>query len=182
VFLKIAPTIRLAGERDAGRAASKASRAPFNSRAARLDRIGPSFCCHTSGTRRCINRPTPLPTLASKTPPTSRRTIFPGAASEEVCSRHFSVPRTAARTCPSRTPPAEGGWTCGNYAAAPGADITDGTSITFLVHEVRAGVNAMDRRGTWAIGLSRGQHGQRWADQHRHSQQHGGRVRRDRGS
>jgi prepilin-type processing-associated H-X9-DG protein len=39
-----------------------------------------------------------------------------------------------------------------NYGAR-GADITDGTSITFLVHEVRAGVNAMDRRGTWAMGF-----------------------------
>jgi prepilin-type processing-associated H-X9-DG protein len=33
------------------------------------------------------------------------------------------------------------------------ADITDGTSTTFLVHEVRIGVNSMDRRGTWAMGF-----------------------------
>jgi prepilin-type processing-associated H-X9-DG protein len=33
------------------------------------------------------------------------------------------------------------------------ADITDGTSTTFLVHEVRIGVNASDRRGTWALGM-----------------------------
>jgi prepilin-type N-terminal cleavage/methylation domain-containing protein/prepilin-type processing-associated H-X9-DG protein len=31
--------------------------------------------------------------------------------------------------------------------------IPDGTSTTFLVHEVRVGVNAMDRRGVWALGL-----------------------------
>jgi prepilin-type processing-associated H-X9-DG protein len=33
------------------------------------------------------------------------------------------------------------------------ADITDGTSTTFLAHEVRLGINAMDRRGTWAMGF-----------------------------
>jgi prepilin-type N-terminal cleavage/methylation domain-containing protein/prepilin-type processing-associated H-X9-DG protein len=32
-------------------------------------------------------------------------------------------------------------------------DITDGTSLTFLVHEVRVGVSALDRRGTWAMGF-----------------------------
>lgn len=32
-------------------------------------------------------------------------------------------------------------------------DITDGTSVTFMLHEVRVGVNAMDRRGTWAMGF-----------------------------
>src|SRR5207244_1161021 len=32
-------------------------------------------------------------------------------------------------------------------------DILDGTSTTFLVHEVRAGVNPADRRGTWALGM-----------------------------
>ena len=32
-------------------------------------------------------------------------------------------------------------------------DISDGTSSTFLFHEVRIGVNSTDIRGTWAIGL-----------------------------
>jgi prepilin-type N-terminal cleavage/methylation domain-containing protein/prepilin-type processing-associated H-X9-DG protein len=32
-------------------------------------------------------------------------------------------------------------------------DITDGTSVTFMVHEVRVGVSAADRRGTWAMGF-----------------------------
>jgi prepilin-type processing-associated H-X9-DG protein len=32
-------------------------------------------------------------------------------------------------------------------------DISDGTSNTFLVHEVRVGVSAADRRGTWAMGM-----------------------------
>jgi prepilin-type processing-associated H-X9-DG protein len=32
-------------------------------------------------------------------------------------------------------------------------DITDGTSVTFLVHEVRVGVSGADRRGTWALGF-----------------------------
>ncbi|HKB02830.1 MAG TPA: DUF1559 domain-containing protein [Gemmataceae bacterium] len=31
--------------------------------------------------------------------------------------------------------------------------ITDGTSSTFLFHEVRVGVNAKDPRGTWALGF-----------------------------
>jgi prepilin-type N-terminal cleavage/methylation domain-containing protein/prepilin-type processing-associated H-X9-DG protein len=31
--------------------------------------------------------------------------------------------------------------------------ISDGTSTTFLFHEVRIGVNAADIRGTWALGL-----------------------------
>lgn len=31
--------------------------------------------------------------------------------------------------------------------------IPDGTSTTFLVHEVRIGLNAMDRRGVWAMGM-----------------------------
>jgi prepilin-type N-terminal cleavage/methylation domain-containing protein/prepilin-type processing-associated H-X9-DG protein len=39
-----------------------------------------------------------------------------------------------------------------NYGAKI-ADITDGTSLTFMVHEVRVGVNSMDRRGTWAMGF-----------------------------
>jgi prepilin-type processing-associated H-X9-DG protein len=39
-----------------------------------------------------------------------------------------------------------------NYGARIG-DITDGTSVTFMVHEVRIGVNAADRRGTWALGF-----------------------------
>jgi prepilin-type N-terminal cleavage/methylation domain-containing protein/prepilin-type processing-associated H-X9-DG protein len=39
-----------------------------------------------------------------------------------------------------------------NYGARI-ADITDGTSTTFLVHEVRVGVNAQDRRGVWAMGM-----------------------------
>jgi prepilin-type N-terminal cleavage/methylation domain-containing protein/prepilin-type processing-associated H-X9-DG protein len=33
-------------------------------------------------------------------------------------------------------------------------DITDGTATTFLVHEVRIGLNAADRRGTWAMGMA----------------------------
>jgi prepilin-type N-terminal cleavage/methylation domain-containing protein/prepilin-type processing-associated H-X9-DG protein len=33
------------------------------------------------------------------------------------------------------------------------ADITDGTSNTFLFHEVRIGINSADRRGTWALGM-----------------------------
>jgi prepilin-type processing-associated H-X9-DG protein/prepilin-type N-terminal cleavage/methylation domain-containing protein len=33
------------------------------------------------------------------------------------------------------------------------ADILDGTSNTFLFHEVRIGVNSADRRGTWAMGM-----------------------------
>ena len=32
-------------------------------------------------------------------------------------------------------------------------DITDGTSATFLFHEVRIGVNSKDIRGTWALGM-----------------------------
>jgi prepilin-type N-terminal cleavage/methylation domain-containing protein/prepilin-type processing-associated H-X9-DG protein len=32
-------------------------------------------------------------------------------------------------------------------------DITDGTSTTFLFHEVRIGVNSQDIRGTWALGM-----------------------------
>jgi prepilin-type N-terminal cleavage/methylation domain-containing protein/prepilin-type processing-associated H-X9-DG protein len=32
-------------------------------------------------------------------------------------------------------------------------DITDGTSTTFLFHEVRIGVNSKDIRGTWALGM-----------------------------
>jgi prepilin-type N-terminal cleavage/methylation domain-containing protein/prepilin-type processing-associated H-X9-DG protein len=39
-----------------------------------------------------------------------------------------------------------------NYGARL-TDITDGTSLTFMVHEVRVGVNAADRRGTWAMGF-----------------------------
>jgi prepilin-type processing-associated H-X9-DG protein/prepilin-type N-terminal cleavage/methylation domain-containing protein len=39
-----------------------------------------------------------------------------------------------------------------NYGARL-ADITDGTANTFMVHEVRVGVNAADRRGTWAMGF-----------------------------
>jgi prepilin-type processing-associated H-X9-DG protein len=33
-------------------------------------------------------------------------------------------------------------------------EVTDGTSTTFLVHEVRTGVSAADRRGTWAMGMA----------------------------
>lgn len=33
------------------------------------------------------------------------------------------------------------------------SEITDGTANTFLVHEVRVGVSAADRRGTWAMGF-----------------------------
>jgi prepilin-type N-terminal cleavage/methylation domain-containing protein/prepilin-type processing-associated H-X9-DG protein len=32
-------------------------------------------------------------------------------------------------------------------------DITDGSSNTFLFHEVRIGINSMDRRGVWAMGM-----------------------------
>ncbi len=32
-------------------------------------------------------------------------------------------------------------------------DITDGTSLTFLFHEVRIGVTSQDLRGTWALGM-----------------------------
>jgi prepilin-type N-terminal cleavage/methylation domain-containing protein/prepilin-type processing-associated H-X9-DG protein len=32
--------------------------------------------------------------------------------------------------------------------------ITDGTSNTFLFHEVRIGVTSQDRRGTWALGMA----------------------------
>jgi prepilin-type N-terminal cleavage/methylation domain-containing protein/prepilin-type processing-associated H-X9-DG protein len=32
-------------------------------------------------------------------------------------------------------------------------DIADGTSNTFLFHEVRIGVSSADRRGTWALGM-----------------------------
>src|SRR5262249_17656034 len=42
---------------------------------------------------------------------------------------------------------------CSNNVKQIIADITDGTSSTFMVHEVRAGLNAMDRRGTWALGF-----------------------------
>jgi prepilin-type N-terminal cleavage/methylation domain-containing protein/prepilin-type processing-associated H-X9-DG protein len=31
--------------------------------------------------------------------------------------------------------------------------IPDGTSTTFFVHEVRVGLNSMDRRGVWAMGM-----------------------------
>jgi prepilin-type processing-associated H-X9-DG protein len=31
--------------------------------------------------------------------------------------------------------------------------IPDGTSNTFMVHEVRIGVNSQDRRGVWAMGM-----------------------------
>jgi hypothetical protein len=31
--------------------------------------------------------------------------------------------------------------------------IPDGTSTSFLVHEVRIGLNAKDRRGVWALGM-----------------------------
>ena len=40
-----------------------------------------------------------------------------------------------------------------NYGARM-TDITDGTSVTFMVHEVRVGVSSMDRRGTWALGFA----------------------------
>jgi prepilin-type processing-associated H-X9-DG protein len=33
------------------------------------------------------------------------------------------------------------------------AGITDGTSNTFLFHEVRIGINSQDRRGVWALGM-----------------------------
>ena len=34
------------------------------------------------------------------------------------------------------------------------AEIADGTAKTFLVHEVRTGMSAADRRGTWALGMA----------------------------
>jgi prepilin-type N-terminal cleavage/methylation domain-containing protein/prepilin-type processing-associated H-X9-DG protein len=39
-----------------------------------------------------------------------------------------------------------------NYGARF-VDVTDGTSVTFMVHELRVGGNSMDRRGTWAMGF-----------------------------
>jgi prepilin-type processing-associated H-X9-DG protein len=39
-----------------------------------------------------------------------------------------------------------------NYGARI-VDITDGSSNTIMVDEVRVGVNALDRRGTWAMGM-----------------------------
>jgi prepilin-type N-terminal cleavage/methylation domain-containing protein/prepilin-type processing-associated H-X9-DG protein len=39
-----------------------------------------------------------------------------------------------------------------NYGCRFG-DITDGTSNTFLFHEVRIGVTSADKRGTWALGM-----------------------------
>jgi prepilin-type N-terminal cleavage/methylation domain-containing protein/prepilin-type processing-associated H-X9-DG protein len=47
----------------------------------------------------------------------------------------------------SKTPPMAIGFGC----RIP--DIKDGTSNTFLFHEVRIGVNGLDRRGTWALGM-----------------------------
>jgi prepilin-type N-terminal cleavage/methylation domain-containing protein/prepilin-type processing-associated H-X9-DG protein len=75
-----------------------------------------------------------------------------------------------------------GGWARGNYAANPGGgwisasvgnlshegirggfivinggtkmtDITDGTSNTVMINEIRVGLNDRDRRGVWAMGL-----------------------------
>ncbi len=40
-----------------------------------------------------------------------------------------------------------------NYGARM-TEIIDGTSVTFMVHEVRVGINSMDRRGTWALGFA----------------------------
>jgi prepilin-type N-terminal cleavage/methylation domain-containing protein/prepilin-type processing-associated H-X9-DG protein len=39
-----------------------------------------------------------------------------------------------------------------NYGCRIG-DIADGTSNTFLFHEVRIGLNSADKRGTWALGM-----------------------------
>jgi prepilin-type N-terminal cleavage/methylation domain-containing protein/prepilin-type processing-associated H-X9-DG protein len=47
----------------------------------------------------------------------------------------------------SKTPPMAIGFGC----RIP--TITDGTSNTFLFHEVRIGVNALDKRGSWALGM-----------------------------
>jgi len=75
-----------------------------------------------------------------------------------------------------------GGWARGNYAANPGGgwisasvnslshegirggiivinggtkltDVTDGTSNTVMINEIRVGLNDRDRRGVWAMGL-----------------------------
>jgi hypothetical protein len=44
---------------------------------------------------------------------------------------------------------------CSNYGAKI-ADITDGTSNSFLVGELRAGLTAIDPRGIWAMGMPGG--------------------------
>ena len=41
-----------------------------------------------------------------------------------------------------------------NWGARMPADFPDGTSSTILFNEVRVGVNDVDRRGVWAIGLA----------------------------
>jgi hypothetical protein len=41
-----------------------------------------------------------------------------------------------------------------NSCTMPITSITDGTSTTFLVGEVRAGITNRDRRGTWAMGAA----------------------------
>jgi prepilin-type N-terminal cleavage/methylation domain-containing protein len=56
--------------------------------------------------------------------------------------------------------PACANWGDGRYRGVMGPNgctmpitgITDGTSTTFLVGEVRAGISPQDRRGTWAMG------------------------------
>jgi hypothetical protein len=40
-----------------------------------------------------------------------------------------------------------------NSCTMPIGDIKDGTSTTFLVGEIRAGISNADRRGTWAMGM-----------------------------
>lgn len=41
----------------------------------------------------------------------------------------------------------------GSNAAVSIAEIEDGTTKTFLIGEIRVGVNQFDRRGTWAMGV-----------------------------
>jgi prepilin-type processing-associated H-X9-DG protein len=60
---------------------------------------------------------------------------------------------------PDASTPSSPGWTDGRYRGVMGANsavsiagITDGTSNTFLLVEIRAGLNDHDRRGCWALG------------------------------
>jgi len=68
-----------------------------------------------------------------------------------------------------------GGWKRNNARGVFGpndcvmsvAGITDGTATTFLIGEMRSGVSALDRRGTWALGPSASMlvgYGGAWAD------------------
>ena len=54
-------------------------------------------------------------------------------------------------TAPAWLSPATRG-VCGVDCAVHGADITDGTSSTILLGEIRAGLTAYDNRGVWAMG------------------------------